>query len=100
MITWLAYMGRGFQSLMNVHVAPASSLRYTPALRTMYAVLALYRAPCSMLTVRMFGFLRYTPIPMRPYSPSGSPRPVSLLQVTPASVLFQSALPGPPPSKP
>ena len=35
------YIGRGFQSLMKVHVAPASSLRYTPALRTMYAVLAL-----------------------------------------------------------
>jgi hypothetical protein len=39
-------------------------------------------------------------MPMRPYSPSGRPLPVSFVHVAPLSVLFQSALPGPPPLKP
>jgi hypothetical protein len=39
-------------------------------------------------------------MPMRPYSPSGRPLPVSFDQVAPASVLFHNALPGPPPLKP
>jgi hypothetical protein len=50
MVGWLAYIGRGFQFDMNVHVRPRSLLRYSPAPRLMYAVEALYLEPCSMLT--------------------------------------------------
>src|SRR5687767_13372621 len=53
-----------------------------------------------MLTSTMRGSLRYTEMPMRPYSPSGRPLPVSFVHVAPASVLFHNALPGPPPLNP
>ena len=36
---------------------------------------------------------------MRPYVPGGSPLPLSFDQLLPASVVFQIALPGPPPLK-
>ena len=34
-----------------------------------------------MLTITMRGSLRYTAMPMRPYSPSGRPLPVSFVHV-------------------
>src|SRR5688572_736781 len=44
-------------------------------------------------------FERATSTAMRPYVPGGSPLPVSLVHVRPASSVFHSALPGPPPLK-
>ena len=50
---------------------------------------------------RTFGLLRENARPTRPRRPyAGKPPPSIRFQVFPASIVFQSALPGPPPLNP
>src|SRR5262252_8450531 len=57
-------------------------------------------APTSICAYTTFGFERETSRPMRPNKPAGKPLPSSFVHVFPASAVFQTALPGPPPLKP
>jgi hypothetical protein len=50
----------------------------------------------STIRYMTFGSLRAIAIPIRPSVDSGKPPPFTWVQVSPPSVLFQSADPGPP----
>src|SRR6185503_10319777 len=82
------YIDRGLLRLAMRQVAPASSVRYVPV-----------PVACSMSAMSTLGLDREMSNWMRPLSPAGMPFSI-FAQVAPASVDFQSALPGPPPLKP
>ena len=109
----LKYMGRGFVLLIFVHVAPPSSERYTPVapagwrgaldISSVGGGAAAPPAPgraaegASTVAYTMLPLCRNTSTAMRPSGPVGKPVPVTLVHVSPPSVLLKSALPGPPP---
>src|SRR3954467_13383864 len=111
---WLKYIARPLSLLVSFHVAPRSSERQMPARFGSSAALSPARpvrpppsppppgcGPGSLIAYTTFGSLRANARPTRPQFPyGGSPPPSSFFHVFPASVVFHSALPGPPPLKP
>jgi hypothetical protein len=91
---------RVFSGFMYAHVLPASSERYRPSGRRAGAALgsgfAFGAVSASTIVYMTSGFERAMAISMRPFIVAGNPPPFTSAKVSPPSVLFHSAEPGPP----
>ena len=85
---------------MYAHVFPPSSERYNPLGRfcgaTLASFLRLGAVSASTMVYITSGFERAMAISMRPLVVAGNPPPFTSVNVSPPSVLFQSAEPAPP----
>src|SRR5687768_1065868 len=84
---------------MYVHVRPPSAERYRPLTcwRAEFAAGRGFGCVSASTTVYMMsGLLSARAMLMRPFIDAGKPPPFTSVHVAPASVVFQSALPGPP----